>query len=69
MSDIDYSVTTSDVIKSYDYIYRKMTILWLFLKFHDNIFGSHSMAVLYPNLCNNEVCYKGTVLYWSLPVD
>ena len=26
------------------------------------------MAVLYPNLCYNEVCYKGTVLYlvWDL---
>ena len=21
------------------------------------------MTVLYPNLCYNEVCYKGTVLY------
>ena len=21
------------------------------------------MAVLYPNLCYNEVCYKGTALY------
>ena len=26
------------------------------------------MAVLYPNLCYNEVCYKGTALYlvWDL---
>ena len=24
------------------------------------------MTVLYPNLCYNEVCYKGTVLYMLL---
>ena len=24
------------------------------------------MAVLYPNLCYNEICYKGTVLYQYL---
>ena len=24
------------------------------------------MTVLYPNLCYNEVCYKGTALYMSL---
>ena len=24
--------------------------------------GSHKMTVLYPNLCFNKVCYKGTVL-------
>ena len=23
------------------------------------------MAVLYPNLCYNEVCYKETALYWA----
>ena len=22
------------------------------------------MTVLYPNLCSNEVCYKGTALYF-----
>ena len=27
-------------------------------------FGSHNMTVLYPNLCSNEVCYKGTALYF-----
>ena len=24
---------------------------------------NHSMAILYPNLCYNENCYKGTTLY------
>ena len=27
------------------------------------ISGSHKMTLLYPNLCYNEVCYKGTALY------
>ena len=26
-------------------------------------FGSHNMTVLNPNLCYNDVCYKGTALY------
>ena len=34
-----------------------------FEKFHGKKIGSHSMTVLYPNLCYNEVCYKGTALY------
>ena len=25
-------------------------------------FMSHNMTVFYPNLCNNEVCYKGNAL-------
>ena len=25
--------------------------------------GSHTIAMIYPNLCYNEVCYEGTVLY------
>ena len=38
--------------------YRKMTILWSFsydsfVKFH----GSHTMTVLYPNLCYNKVYF------------
>ena len=41
---------------------RKMTIkCYSFVKFHDKKFGSH-MTVLYPNLCYNEVCYKGNAL-------
>ena len=45
--------------------YRKMTILWSFpynsfVKFQ----VKHNMTVLYPNLCSNEVCYKGTALYF-----
>ena len=49
--------------------YRKMIILWSFsynsfIKFPwEKKFGNHNMAVLYPNLCYNEVCYKGTALY------
>ena len=35
----------------------------LFVKFHGNKYVSHNMAMLYPNPCYNEVCYKGTALY------
>ena len=27
-------------------------------------FGKNIMSVLYPNLCYNEVCHKGTALYF-----
>ena len=45
-----------------------MTIKWSFsynsfVKFHGEKFGCHSMTMLYPNPCNNNVYYKGTVLY------
>ena len=45
-----------------------MTIIWSFsyhsfVKSNDKKFGSRIMTVLYPNLCYNEVCYKGTALY------
>ena len=33
-----------------------------FVKSDGKNFGSH-MTMLYPNLCYNKVCYKGTVLY------
>ena len=51
--------------------YRKMTIQWSFsydsfVKFHAKKFGSHNITVLYPNLCYNKVCYKGTIL--TVPV-
>ena len=47
--------------------YRKMTILWSFsynsiVKFHGQKIGS-LMTVLYPNMCYNEVCCKGTALF------
>ena len=47
--------------------YRKMTIQWSFsynsfVKIHGNIFVSHKMTMLYPNLSYNKVCYKGTAL-------
>ena len=33
------------------------------VKFHIKMKnGSHNMTVLYPNLCYNKVCYKGTAL-------
>ena len=35
-----------------------------FVKFHGTIFGSHTMTMLKPNQCYNEVCYKGTALYF-----
>ena len=28
-----------------------------------NNHGSHNMTVLYPNLCYNGMCYKGTAMY------
>ena len=45
-----------------------MTILWsfsynFFVKFHGKKPGTHNMTVIYPNLSDNEVSYKGTVLY------
>ena len=33
------------------------------IKFHSKKSGSDNMTMLYPNLCNNEVCYKWTALY------
>ena len=47
--------------------YRKMTIKLSFSynsfeKFQVKIFGIHIMTMLYPNLCYNEVCNKGTTL-------
>ena len=36
-----------------------------FVKFHDqNIW--ESMNMFYPNPCYNEVCYKGTALYYNM---
>ena len=48
--------------------YRKMTILWSFSYNSFEIsmvktFGSQNMTVFYPNLCNKEVCFKGTAMY------
>ena len=45
-----------------------MTILWSFsynsfVKFHGKKFGIHNITLLYPNLCYNEMCYKGTEMY------
>ena len=41
-----------------------MTILW---SFSYNSFvkkdGSHILTMLYPDLCENLLCYKGTALY------
>ena len=38
-----------------------------FVKFYgDKKNGSHNMTPLYPNLCYNEVCYKGNVLYFAV---
>ena len=34
-----------------------------FVKFDEKNRG-HNMALLYPNLCYNEVCFKGTLLYY-----
>ena len=34
-----------------------------FVKIHGKQFESHNMAVLYQNVCYNEVCYKGTAMY------
>ena len=36
-----------------------------FVNFHGKN-GSHNMNVLYPNPCYNEVCYKGTAIYYNL---
>ena len=33
-----------------------------FVKFYGKKFGSHNATVLYPNLCYNKMCCKGTVL-------
>ena len=33
------------------------------VKFHGKKIGSQNMIMLYPNLCYNKVCYKGTSLY------
>ena len=38
-----------------------------FVKFHGKIFGSHNIAVLYPNLYYNKVCYKGISVYFEWP--
>ena len=45
-----------------------MTIPWSFsynsfIKFQGKKCGSHNITLLYPNLCDNEVCCKGTALY------
>ena len=32
-------------------------------------FGSHIMTVFCPNLCYNEVCYKGTAMYLGVTGD
>ena len=40
--------------------YWKMTMK---CSFHSKEIGNHIMALLYPNLCYIEVCYKGAVLY------
>ena len=54
-----YKATTCILQKNY----REMTITYnSFVKFLGKNFRSH-MTMLYPNLCYNEVCYKGTVLY------
>ena len=40
-----------------------------FVKLHGKIFLgalSYNMTVLYPNPCYNEVCYKGTALYFTV---
>ena len=29
----------------------------------------HNMTVLYPNLCYNEMCYKGTALYRKIDLN
>ena len=47
---------------------RKMIILWSFtiIPLQNSMvkkFGSHSMTLLYPDLCYNKACYKGTALY------
>ena len=44
-------------------------MIWSFsynslFKFNGKTFGSHTMTVLYPNQCYNEVCYKGTTQYF-----
>ena len=51
--------------------YRKMTISWSFfynsfVKFHGKNNWEPQMTILYPNPCYNEVCYKGTALYYDL---
>ena len=48
--------------------YRKMIILWSFsynsfVKLNGKKMRGHNITMLYPNLCYNEVCYKGTALY------
>ena len=46
-----------------------MTILWsfsynFFVKFYGKNLGATIWStMLYPNLCYNDVCYKGTALY------
>ena len=37
------------------------------VNFHGKKIGNH-MTGLYTNLCYNEVCYKGTILYWSFHI-
>ena len=27
------------------------------------------MAMVYPNSCDNEMCYKGTALYWRIATN
>ena len=45
----------NDNFHDYNYMY--------FVKFRKKNIGIHNMAVLYPNLCYNEACYKGAALY------
>ena len=40
-----------------------------FVKFPGKIFGSNKLTLLYPNLHNNEVCYKGTTLFMDYSED
>ena len=50
--------------------YRKMTVSFSynsFVKFYGKKFRSHIMTIVYSNLCDNEVRYKGTALYHYQP--
>ena len=37
-----------------------------FVKIHGKKFGRQQQPCFYPNLCNNEACFKGALLYSQL---
>ena len=60
---LNFTKKLSEIMRNY----LKMTISYKycnsFVKLYGGKNGSHNMTMLYPNLCYNEVCYKGTALF------